>query len=220
MAKICPKCKAENKNSADFCENCGELFPESSTSMGIKPTHILRKIIPLLIVLSFLGFLFSGTYDFEDTTSLGETFQSGGLTFNYPDDWQYTQPSEDTNSNDPRIQELGTLYNSDISLYVSGADLSDGVSVEAAKEATKENIEEVASAEILGDDERTVDGVTVYEITTALKDQETGTEYKSLYIVTGIDNQVVYFMEFIAEADEFENYKDVMDSIIGTIRIE
>lgn len=220
MGKICPKCNTVNKNSADFCENCGELFPETYEGSAIRPSSILVKAIPFLVILGVLGFIFSGVFNFDETTSLTETFSSDGLTFNYPGDWEIVESSGEVAGSGSIVQDLGTLASDDITLTVSGADLSEGWSVEEAKESTKNNINNVTSAQILSDTQKTVNGVTVYEMIGSLEDQTSKQENKFLYVVTGEDKKVVYYMQFIAEASAFDSNQKLMDEIVNTIKIE
>jgi hypothetical protein len=220
MGKICPKCDAINKNSADFCENCGELFPDNFEGSASVTSSIIMKALPFLVILGVLGFIFLGAFDFEETTSLTESFSSDGLTFNYPSDWDIVKSSGEIDNSGTLVQDLGILTSDDITLTVSGADLSEGWSVAEAKESTKNNIKNVTSAQILSDTQRTVNGVTVYEMIGLVEDQNSKQKNKFLYVVTGEDKKVVYYMQFIAEASAFDNNQELMEEIVNTIKIE
>ena len=227
MAKTCSKCGASNKNSADFCENCGELFPETSggfpdTSTGIETgqSHILGKLIPLIVVLGFFGFfMFSGIFDDEET-ALDETFQANGLSFDYPEDWQIVESPADIVSGGSELQDLGTLTGSGVTLTISSADLSEGWLVDEAKEVTLSSIQESDSVEVSSETTKTVNGLTVYEIRGTVQDSATSQEDRFLYVITGKDKIVVYYLQFIAEASSFDHNEDLINSIVDTINIQ
>lgn len=222
MVKTCPKCNTKNENSADFCVNCGELFPEHATGeVGTGKRMISRVVIAFLviIVMGLTPFLF-GTLGMFDETTLSETFSAGGLTFNYPSDWEIVESPGDIVSGGSGLYDLGTLAGSEIGLTISAADLSEGWMVEEAKNVTKKSIQNVSAVQILSDTSRTVNGVTVYEMIGTVKNTTTKQESKFLYVVTGKDRQVVYYMQFIGDVSAFDSNKAAIDDIINTIEIE
>lgn len=220
MGKICPKCNAVNKDSADFCENCGELFPEESGIDGWKKQRgALVKAVGLLVMVSFVGFiLVSGFFTFQET-SLGETFSRDGLTFDYPIGWEVVDYPGDVVSGGSSVKDIGTLTGSNITLSVSEADLEGKWSVENAKEATLNNLKNYSAIKVLSDINKTVNGITVYEMTGTVEDPTTSQESKFLYVVTGKDRDVCYYLQFIADTTYFNDNENIINSIVDSIKI-
>ncbi len=249
MTKICPNCKTENIDTADFCQNCGTELPKftynvppsgdeaaetkakSGNWWSKQPTivKILSVVgvccVGLIVIVGLIAILFPDATTFNlDTGSVSDltkTFSQSGLTFKYPD-WQTTSDQgRMAVSSESNVQKLATLYSSNgLYLYVSMADLTpSGASVEFAKEATKTNIQQGSSAQLLSETKTTTNGVTVYELLYSIIDPTTNKENKALFVITGKDGQKAYYMQFVAENSVFDSEQTIIDNIISTIKV-
>jgi hypothetical protein len=244
MTKICPNCKTENIDSADFCQNCGTELPKytynvppsgdtptapKSGNWWSKQTSLVKILsivgvccVGLIVIVGLIAILFPDATTFNlDTGSVSDltsTFSQSGLTFNYPGDW-VTSSAKYIDSSNSVIQSLGTFSTPDgrLVLDVSKQDMTS--TVEAAKEGTKTNLKSVPSAQILSETTKTVNGLTVYEMVVTYTDSN-NKEAKTLYVITGKDGQVVYYLQFIDEPSNFNSDTKLMDSIVNTIKIQ
>ncbi|MBI4813708.1 MAG: zinc-ribbon domain-containing protein, partial [Methanobacterium sp.] len=137
MTKICPNCKTENIDSADFCQNCGAELPKFTYNLPPKgetpgtkkggwwskqttPVKILSVVgvccVGLIVLLFLVGLLFPDATTFNldtgDTPALTQTFSEAGLTFNYPSDWS-TSSVKYIDSSTSNVQSLGTFSSVD-----------------------------------------------------------------------------------------------------------
>jgi hypothetical protein len=245
MVKICPNCKTENVDTAEFCENCGTELgkPTYSTPAGnedVKPkdgnwwskqTSLVKILsvvgvccVGLIVIIGLIAILFPDATTFNlDTGSVSDlknTFSQDGLTFKYPD-WQTTSSQSDIVSSGSNVNYLTTLYSSDgLTLHVSDVDTSGyGYNVEQVKDITKTNIQASSSAKLLSDTKTTVNGLNVYELIFTITDPNTNKENKLLYAVTGKEGAKVYYLQFIGETSVFDSNKKVIDNIISTIQV-
>lgn len=244
MTKICPNCKTENIDSAEFCQNCGTELPKFSYNVppkGDTPSQpksggwwgkqtTLVKIISvagvccvgLIVLLVLLGLFFPDATTFNidtgNTPALTQTFSESGLTFNYPSDWENSSVKY-IDSSTSIVQSLGTLKSPDgLLLDVSKQDMTE--TVEAAKEGTKANIKTIPSAQITSETTKTVNGLKIYEMIVTYTDTSTNQEAKSLYVITGKDGQVAYYLQFIDDPSNFSSDQALMNSIVNTIKIQ
>nr|WP_319372382.1 PsbP-related protein [uncultured Methanobacterium sp.] len=245
MTKICPKCKTENLDSAAFCQNCGEELPkytynvpssgdrapESKAKGGnwwSKQTNLVKILsvvgvccVGLIVIIGLLAILFPDATTFNldtgNTPALTQTFSQAGLSFNYPGDWKTSSVKYVDNSASV-VQSLGTFASPDnLVLDVSKQDMT--ATVAEAKEGTKANLKTISSSQILSETTKTVNGLTVYEMILTYSDSNNN-EVKSLYVITGKDGQVSYYLQFIDTPSNFNSDKSVMDSIVNTIKIQ
>jgi len=243
MTKICPNCKTENIDSADFCQNCGAELPKFTYNLPPKgetpgtkkggwwskqttPVKILSVVgvccVGLIVLLFLVGLLFPDATTFNldtgDTPALTQTFSEAGLTFNYPSDWS-TSSVKYIDSSTSNVQSLGTFSSVDgLILDVSKQDMT--VTVESAKEGTKANLKTIPSAQILSETTKTVNGLTIYEMIVTYTDTSSNREAKSLYVITGKDGQVAYYLQFIDDPGDFNSDQALMNSIVNTIKIQ
>ncbi len=243
MTKICPNCKTENIDSADFCQNCGTELPKFTynipqggeppeTKKGgwwSKQTTLVKIIsvvgvccVGLLALIVLAGIFFPDATIFNldtgNTPALTQTFSGAGLTFNYPSNWG-TSSVKYIDSSTSNVQSLGAFASPDgLLLDVSKQDMT--VTVEAAKEGTKENLKTIPSAQILSETTKTVNGLTIYEMIITYTDTTTNKETKSLYVITGKDGQIAYYLQFIDDPGNFNNDQPLMNSIVNTIKIQ
>ncbi|EKQ50789.1 MAG: hypothetical protein B655_2304 [Methanobacterium sp. Maddingley MBC34] len=244
MTKICPNCKTENMDSAEFCQNCGTELPKFSYNVPPKedtPSQpksggwwgkqtTLVKIISVvgvccvglivLIVLAGIFFPDATTFNINtgNTPALTQTFSESGLTFNYPSDWTNSSVKY-IDSSTSIVQSLGTLASPDgLLLDVSKQDMTE--TVEAAKEGTKTNLKTIPSVQILSETTKTVNGLKIYELIVTYTDTSTNQEAKSLYVITGKDGQVAYYLQFIDDPNDFSSDQSLMNSIVNTIKIQ
>ena len=247
MSKICPNCKSENEDSAEFCQECGTKLPKYSYSVPpageektepkkgnwwSKQTNTVKVLtivggccVGLIVIIGLLAVLFPDATTFNyyvgDTTALTKTFSQNGLTFNYPDDWQTATSQGDIVSSGSSVQYLTSLYGSDgLTLHVSMGDLAAvGATMAQAKEATKTNIQGGSSAKLLSDTQTTVNGLTMYKMVFTLTDPTYNQENKVLTAITGKEGQKVYYMQFIAETSVFDNNQKLMDNILNSVKV-
>lgn len=153
---------------------------------------------------------------------LSQTFSQGGLTFNYPGDWNDTRYNKDENiSGGSVVQPMGLLISpKNITLHVDRANVSGaGYSIESLKENAKSGLKN-DGYQILSDTRTTVNGVVVCELLANKKDSALNKDLKGLYVVTSKDEKVVYYLAFSAETSIFDNNRQLMDNIINTIQIQ
>jgi hypothetical protein len=93
------------------------------------------------------------------------------------------------------------------------------ITIADLKTLTKNNILNGSSAQLLSDNRTTVRGLNVYELTFNIKDPNTNQDQKSLQVITGKDGKAVYYLQFIADNKTFDDNKDLINQIIGTIKI-
>jgi hypothetical protein len=249
MTKICPKCKTENMDDAGFCQNCGEELDEavkvpvkgngtgfktketgaatggwwSKQSTGVKAGIGIAGVccIGLILLVALGGFLSPDKTN--NTANLSGNFTGGNLTFNYPAGWTNSSTGGEIVSGGSSLVKLGTLVSADgLTLHVSTADLSslgDNITIEEMKTVTKKNFLNGSSAQIISDNRTTVRGLNVYELVFTVKDPNTNQDQKTLQVITGKDGKTVYYMQFIADNKTFEDNIDLINQIIGTIKI-
>lgn len=238
MTKICPNCKTENPDNSVFCQNCGTELKGtpniiksdiksggeskgwwSKQSTGIKAVIGIVGVclLGLIIVIAIVGI-------FSPDQNLNSNFSNGGITFNYPNDWKNATSSETIVSGGSSLVDLGTLANSNgLTLHISNGNLSSygtTATIAKMKDITKQGIVNGTSAQVLSDNMTSINGVNVYEISFTLKDPKSNQDQKSLYVVTGKDRQTVYYMQFIADTSTFDQNQDLINRIIGTIKIQ
>ncbi len=97
--------------------------------------------------------------------------------------------------------------------------LGNNITIEEMKTVTKNNFMNGSSAQILSDNRTTVRGLNVYELIFTIKDPNTNQDQKSLQVITGKDGKTVYYLQFIADNKTFEDNIDLINQIIGTIKI-
>ena len=251
MTKICPECKTENMDSAEFCQNCGAELPKftynvppkdemaaekpksggwwGKQSSGVKIGIAIGGIccIGIIVIIVLFGMYLPDLSTYNTTTStdtststaaLGTTFSQGGLTFNYPSDW-VTSTVTYTGTTASNLQKLGTFASpSGLTLDVNKQDMTGTVA--QAKDNTLNMIKaSIPSAEILSQSQKTTNGLTVYEMVFTYTNSNTNTKDKTLYVFTGKDGQVVYYMQFMDEASKFDQNRPLMDSIVNTIKV-
>jgi amino acid transporter len=245
MTKICPKCKTENLDSATFCQNCGEELPKytynvpSSEDVPLKskaksgnwwskqttPVKILSVVgvccVGLIVLILLVGLIFPDATTFNldtgNTPALTQTFSQAGLSFNYPGDWTPTTVQY-IDSSSSIVQSLGAFSSTDdLALDVNKQSMTETVA--SAKEATKTNLKTIPSSQILSETTRTVNGLTVYEMVVTYTDSNNN-QVKSLYVVTGKDGQVAYYLQFIDTPSSFDSDLSLMNSIVNTIKVQ
>jgi hypothetical protein len=249
MTKICPECKTENMDSAEFCQNCGAELPKftynvpqkdveatekaksggwwSRQSTGVKLGIAIGGIccIGIIVIIVLFGMYLPDLSTTSNTTTntatstaaLGATFSQGGLTFNYPSDWVTSTVTY--NGTSLSVQNLGTYASPQgLTLDVNKQDMT--ATVAQAKDGTINNIKTaMPSAQILSETKKTINGLTVYELVLTYTNSNTNNQEKSLYVITGKDGQVAYYMQFMDELDKFDQNRPLMDSIVNTIKI-
>lgn len=238
MGKFCPECGKENVDSAEFCENCGEELPKSATvsaasdipstkpkggwwgqqSTGVKAGIALGGLccLGLIVFVVFFGF-FIPDLSTINTTSLDKTFSKGGITFDYPSDWE----TKKTKSSTDNTQNIGVLVSpSDFGVFVDKENIPEGVTVKEAYENTKKNFKKDPSTiEFMGESQQTVNGIKAYEMIFTL-DAGDDKINKVKYLVLGKNGQVVYYLQFMCPESSFDSNEKVMDDIIDTIEIQ
>lgn len=176
-------------------------------------------IMGILVLFMFLSGCTTTT-----SQDLNKTFSQGGITFNYPKDWQIESRSSagDIVGSGRDVQDLVTLVSPNgIILHVSKANLSSSnLTIDVLKEATIENIKNSAQGQVLNETNTTVGGLIVYEVLMNVKDPKTITDQKILSVITGKDGQSAYYIQFIAENSTFDSNRDLINKILNTRRIE
>lgn len=249
MAKYCPKCGNENKDSSKFCESCGEQLPESATvsaasdippsskpkggwwsqqSTGVKAGIALGGLCCLGIIAVIVIFgLFTPDLSTLNTTSSNTTPASTtALTQTFSKSGITFNYPSDWESTDAKYatsgdsQELGALRgSSDFGVIVNKQDMT--ATVKEAYENTKNSLKTATeiSPQLLSESQITVNGITAYEMIYTYKG-DNSKEFKSMYVIIGKDGQVVYYLQFIDSLSSFDSNKKVMDDIVNTIKIQ
>lgn len=237
MTKICPNCKTENPDNSVFCQNCGtELKGTPNTiksdikSGGESKGWWSKQSTGIKAVIGIVGVCFLGLIIFiaiggilSPDQNLNSNFSNGGITFNYPNDWNNATSSGSIVSGGSSLVDLGTLANSNgLTLHISKADISSagGITIAVMKDVSKKNLLNGSSAQLLSDNKTSVNGLTVYETSFTLKDPKSNQDQKSLFVITGKDKQTVYYMQFIADTSTFDQNQNLINRIIGTIKIQ
>lgn len=162
---------------------------------------------------------------------LDQIFSQNGLTFNYPNDWfNVTNDSVKANGYSPNVMGVFNSPNN-VNLQVSQYNLSSSVNItiEGLKDSTLEGIKNNTnnnSAKLISDSKTTINGNVIYEITYTEKNLgfflfiiPFVDEYKSLLVISGKDRQV-YVMHFHAQTSTFDKNREIIDKIVGTIKIQ
>lgn len=142
-----------------------------------------------------------------------------------------TKPQASPNKPLSGLNVMG-VFNSpnNVNLQVSQHNLSSSanITIEGLKDSTLEGIKNNTnnSAKLISDSKTTINGNVIYEINYTEKNLgfflfiiPFVDEYKSLLVITGKDRQV-YVMHFHAQTSTFDKNREIIDKIVGTIKIQ
>jgi hypothetical protein len=188
-------------------------------------------LLGIVICVVFLSGCITSQDVNQNSQVLDQIFSHNGLTFNYPNDWfDVTNDSNEVNGYSPYV--IG-VFNSpnNVNLQVSQYNLSSSanITIEGLKDSTLEGIKNninYNSAKFISDSKTTINGNVIYEITYTEKNPgvflfifPVVDEYKSLLVITGKDKRV-YTMHFHAQTSTFDKNREIIDKIIGTVKIQ
>ena len=156
--------------------------------------------------------------------NLNQTFSSQGISFNYPSDWTTGNFSaEDLPNNVTGLVRLGLLQSPDgMGMGISKVNLtafSGNTTVAALKDLSKSSIIN-ESAQVLSDNQTNINGVNVYAIVYTKNNTSTNKSEKTMQVVTGVDGQTAYLMQFTADPQTFDQDLQLINQIIATVKIQ
>jgi len=187
-------------------------------------------LLGIVICVVFLSGCITSPDVNQNSQDLDQIFSQNGLTFNYPNDWfNVTNDSVKANGYSPYVMGVFNSPNN-VNLQVAQHNLSSSanITIEGLKDSTLEGIKNNTnnSAKLISDSKTTINGNVIYEITYTEKNLgfflfiiPFVDEYKSLLVITGKDRQV-YVMHFHAQTSTFDKNREIIDKIVGTIKIQ
>ncbi len=218
LAKICPKCKVENLDDANFCDNCRNDLTsiesksenrrsKNSKSIIVGRSNKFKTILGISIVLGIL--IAFGVFSMVNTQSF-PTYSDDQISFKYIDGWKIVK----SNSNNSKIIEGHYDFVGPIDLTIkkntsNGYNLTDFKSIwmdETFKNGNK----------LTSENSVTVDGVNAYELTS--KSSNNGKSVNHKYILL-LKNNTAYIIIFNTETDLL-SYRRSIDTIVNSFHVK
>lgn len=163
----------------------------------------------------------SNSVPVKTNETLNKTFSSGGITFNYPNDWfEYPVWIDQKLGGDsqgigllaPPVEDGAVVIEKYNLSYTSAYSLPESVNytIEGMKEDNI-TIDKVSATK--------VNGLTLYKILNHAYESDFNGIQKMCYVKTG-KGQTVYVVQFYAKSDSFDRYLPVFNKVVSTIKIQ
>lgn len=179
----------------------------------------MKKIGIGLMILVLVIFISGCT----STPSLNQTFNSSGISFNFPSNWDKKDSGNGTLLNGVKFQDLGSILSNDkkITVVVGKENLSDtpNITLVNVKDIIKQNIQNNHNITYLSENNSTVNNNQVYELVASAKNNKTGSVSKNLLVITGKQQQSAYFVEFSTDPETFDKNIKLFNEMVSTIQI-
>lgn len=181
---------------------------------------ILMKKIGIGLTILVLVIFISGC---TSTPSLNQTFNSSGISFNYPSNWDKTDSGTETIFNGVKFQDLGSILSNDkkITVVVGKENLSDtpNITLQNVKNIVKQNIQNNQNVTYISENNSTVNNNQVFELVANVKDNKTGYVSKNLLVITGKQKQSAYFIGFATDPETFDKNVNLFNEMVSMIQL-
>lgn len=180
------------------------------------------KKIGIIFMIFILIIFLSGCIS---TPELNQTYNSSGISFDYPSNWEKIQESRNgTILNGVNYQDLGSIINNDkkITVVIGKETISDTptITILNVKNIVKQNIQNTKNVTYVSENNSTINNNQVYELVANVKDDHTGTVSKNLIVITGKQKKTAYFINFKTDPETFDKNANLFHEMVSTINVD